>query len=91
MFFLVDPVQGEGAMDGHHTVYFLGLLSDSVVRNHVLRLSRSFLLDESHPRFKQRYVSKKDKMIQLPRIQAISAASQFGRKFLEYREKVLFC
>ena len=60
MFVLVDPVQGEGAMDGHHTIYFLGLLSDSVVRHHVFRLSRSFLLDESHPRFKQRYVRQKN-------------------------------
>ena len=48
---IVDSVPREGAMDCHHTVPVLSMLSDSIVRNHVLRLCRSLLLAESHSSF----------------------------------------
>merc|ERR1711881_411497 len=39
-----DPIQGESTMDCHYSFHLLGLLSDSSVWNHVIRLSRSLLL-----------------------------------------------
>ena len=44
----IGPFQPKGAMDSCHSPHFLGLLSSSPLRNHVVGLFRSALLDACH-------------------------------------------
>jgi hypothetical protein len=44
----IGPFQPKGAMDSCNSPHFLGVLSSSPVRNHVVRLFRPTLLDACH-------------------------------------------